>query len=110
MDTAAVVTLLALVVAMAGISQALHIQGSLDKNDILPGSEEDVANHLLGLVWSRLQRAGSVGGSDAHPRLGGCTRSDLEYGRAPEIRQEIIWQADSRINVLASGQADRDTF
>ncbi|XP_049894291.1 pro-FMRFamide-related neuropeptide FF like [Epinephelus moara] len=49
MDTAAVVTLLALVVAMAGVSQALHIQGSLDKNDILPGSEEDVANHLLGL-------------------------------------------------------------
>ncbi|XP_033483441.1 pro-FMRFamide-related neuropeptide FF like [Epinephelus lanceolatus] len=49
MDTAAVVTLLALVVAMAGVSQALHIQGSLDKNDILPGSNEDVANHLLGL-------------------------------------------------------------
>lgn len=50
MDTAAVVTLLALVMAMAGVSRALHIQGSLDKNDILPDSEENMADHLLGLV------------------------------------------------------------
>lgn len=51
MDTAAVVTLLALVMALAGVSQALHIQGGLDKNDILPGSsEENMADHLLGLV------------------------------------------------------------
>lgn len=50
MDTAAVVTLLALVMAMAGVSQALHIQGSPNKNDILPGSEENMADHLLGLV------------------------------------------------------------
>nr|QEL54082.1 neuropeptide FF precursor [Lateolabrax maculatus] len=49
MDTAAVVTLLALVMAMAGVSQALHIQGSPNKNDILPGSEENMADHLLGL-------------------------------------------------------------
>ncbi|XP_044022870.1 pro-FMRFamide-related neuropeptide FF like [Siniperca chuatsi] len=49
MDTAAVVTLLALVLAMAGVSQALHIQGSLDKNNILPGSEENMVDHLLGL-------------------------------------------------------------
>nr|XP_046241263.1 pro-FMRFamide-related neuropeptide FF like [Scatophagus argus] len=49
MDTAAVVTLLALVMAMAGVSRALHIQGSLDKNDILPGSEENIADGLLGL-------------------------------------------------------------
>ncbi|KAF1391880.1 hypothetical protein PFLUV_G00046660 [Perca fluviatilis] len=49
MDTAALVTLLALVVAMAGVSQALHIQGSLDKNDILPDSEENIVDHLLGL-------------------------------------------------------------
>ncbi|XP_028262624.1 pro-FMRFamide-related neuropeptide FF like [Parambassis ranga] len=50
MDTAAVVTLLALVVAMAGVSQALHIQGGLEKTDILPGSsEENMADHLLGL-------------------------------------------------------------
>lgn len=51
MDTAAVVTLLALLVAMAGISQALLIQSGLDKNDVLPGSsEENMADHLLGLV------------------------------------------------------------
>ena len=51
MDTAAVATLLALVIAMAGVSHALHVQGGLDKNDILPGSsEENIAEHLLGLV------------------------------------------------------------
>lgn len=51
MDTAAVVTFLALVVAMAGVSQALHIQGGLDQNEILPGSsEENMADRLLGLV------------------------------------------------------------
>lgn len=51
MDTAAVGTLLALVVAMAGVSQALPIQGGLDQNDVLPGSsEENVPDHLLGLV------------------------------------------------------------
>nr|CBN80856.1 Neuropeptide FF [Dicentrarchus labrax] len=53
MDTAAVVTLLGLVMAMAGVSRALHIQGSLDKNDILPGSEENMADHLLGLRETR---------------------------------------------------------
>lgn len=50
MDTATAVTLLALVMAMAGVSQALHIQGSLDKDDILLGSEENMSDHLLGLV------------------------------------------------------------
>ncbi|XP_037535338.1 pro-FMRFamide-related neuropeptide FF like [Nematolebias whitei] len=46
MDTAAVVTLLAL--AMAGASQALRVQGGLDKNDIQPGSsEENTADRLL---------------------------------------------------------------
>lgn len=50
MDTSAVVTLLALVMAMAGVSRALHIQGSLDKDDFLPGSEESMADHFLGLV------------------------------------------------------------
>lgn len=54
MDTAAVVTLLALVMAMAGVSGALHIQGSLDKNDILPGSEENMVDHLLGLVRQQI--------------------------------------------------------
>ncbi|XP_022604088.1 pro-FMRFamide-related neuropeptide FF [Seriola lalandi dorsalis] len=50
MDTAAVVTLLALLMAMAGISQALRIQSGLDKNDFLPdSSEENMADHLLGL-------------------------------------------------------------
>lgn len=51
MDAAAVVTLLALVLAMAGVSQALHVQGGLERNDILPsGSDENMADHLLGLV------------------------------------------------------------
>lgn len=50
MDTAAVATLLALILALAGVSQALHIQGSLDKNDVVPGSEERMVDHLLGLV------------------------------------------------------------
>uniref|UniRef100_A0A672IBG3 Neuropeptide FF-amide peptide precursor like n=1 Tax=Salarias fasciatus TaxID=181472 RepID=A0A672IBG3_SALFA len=48
METAAAVTLLALVLAMAGISQALHIQGALEKTDIVPGSsEESVAEHSV---------------------------------------------------------------
>lgn len=51
MDTAAMVTLLALLMAMAGVSQALRIQGGLDKNDIQPGSsEENMADRLLELV------------------------------------------------------------
>ncbi|XP_071400675.1 pro-FMRFamide-related neuropeptide FF like [Centroberyx affinis] len=50
MDTAAVVTLLALVMAVAGVSQALQDQRGLDNNDILPGSsEENLAERLLGL-------------------------------------------------------------
>lgn len=50
MDTATQVTLLVLVVAAAGISQALHIQGSPDKDDVLLGSEEIMPDTLLGLV------------------------------------------------------------
>ncbi|XP_015258176.1 pro-FMRFamide-related neuropeptide FF like [Cyprinodon tularosa] len=50
METAAAVTLLALILAMAGVSQALHIQGGGEKNDMLPGSsEESMANRLKGL-------------------------------------------------------------
>lgn len=56
MDTAAAVTLLALVMATAGVSRALHIQGSLDKDDILPGSEENMSDHLLGLVRQQTTR------------------------------------------------------
>ncbi|XP_061584382.1 pro-FMRFamide-related neuropeptide FF like [Cololabis saira] len=48
MDTSAAVTLLALIMAMAGVHQALHVQGGLDKNDIVPGSsEENTAGRLL---------------------------------------------------------------
>lgn len=51
MDTAAVGTLLALLMAMAGVSQALRIQGGLDKNDMVPGSsEENIDDRLLELV------------------------------------------------------------
>ncbi|XP_060897843.1 pro-FMRFamide-related neuropeptide FF like [Labrus mixtus] len=49
MDAAAVATLLALVLTLAGVSQALHVQGGLEKNNILPDSEESVVDHLLGL-------------------------------------------------------------
>ncbi|XP_026205178.1 pro-FMRFamide-related neuropeptide FF like [Anabas testudineus] len=50
MDTAAVGTLLALLMAMAGVSQALRIQGGLDKNDMVPGSsEENIDDRLLEL-------------------------------------------------------------
>lgn len=50
MDAATQVTLLVLVVAAAGISQALHIPGSPDKDDILLDSEQNMPDTLLGLV------------------------------------------------------------
>ncbi|XP_029006072.1 pro-FMRFamide-related neuropeptide FF like [Betta splendens] len=50
MDTAAAATLLALLVATAGASQALRVQGGVDKNDAQPGSsEENMADRLLEL-------------------------------------------------------------
>ncbi|MEQ2190732.1 hypothetical protein XENOCAPTIV_007411 [Xenoophorus captivus] len=168
MDTATVVTLLALILAMAAVSQAVHIQGNEGKNDMLPGSlEENMANRLPGLeiesrenslddrlldsllralllgvqretresvlhqpqrsvmmvyvsnnifhqvdtaaylilfVWPQLQRAGSVGGSDPTPGLGRCPWPDLEYGRAPEVWQEVVWQLDLHIAVLVQGR------
>lgn len=48
MDTTALVTLLALVVAMTSVSRALHIQEVLDKD--LPGSEEKMADSVLEMV------------------------------------------------------------
>ncbi|XP_068170394.1 pro-FMRFamide-related neuropeptide FF like [Antennarius striatus] len=56
MDTAAVGTVLALVVALASISQALHIDGSLDRNDMLPGSDENTVDHLLELASENIER------------------------------------------------------
>lgn len=50
MDTSVLVSLLALVVAMAGVTRALHIQGSLEKDDLLPRSEEKMADSLLEMV------------------------------------------------------------
>lgn len=48
MNTAAVGTLLALIMALAGVGQALHAQGGLDKNDILPGSSaENMVDRLM---------------------------------------------------------------
>lgn len=49
MDTSVLVSLLALVVAMAGVTGALHIQGSPNKDD-LPGSEEQMADSLMEMV------------------------------------------------------------
>ncbi|KAK7915557.1 hypothetical protein WMY93_011318 [Mugilogobius chulae] len=48
MDTGAVITVLALVLAVAGVSQALHAQGGMERGDIVPsGSLENKADNLL---------------------------------------------------------------
>ncbi|KAM9813412.1 pro-FMRFamide-related neuropeptide FF like [Neosynchiropus ocellatus] len=48
MDTAAAVTLLAMIIALAGVSQALHVQKALDNNEVLPSSsEEKMLDRLL---------------------------------------------------------------
>ncbi|XP_072308954.1 pro-FMRFamide-related neuropeptide FF like [Eucyclogobius newberryi] len=48
MDTAAVATVLALVLAVAGVSQSSHVQGGVQREDVLPsGSMENTANNLL---------------------------------------------------------------
>ncbi|CAG07075.1 unnamed protein product [Tetraodon nigroviridis] len=52
MDTSVLVSLLALVVAMAGVTGALHIQGSPNKDD-LPGSEEQMADSLMEMRETR---------------------------------------------------------
>uniref|UniRef100_A0A3Q3WW43 Uncharacterized protein n=1 Tax=Mola mola TaxID=94237 RepID=A0A3Q3WW43_MOLML len=85
MDTAAVVTLLALATAMAGISQALHIQGSLDKDDILPGSEESMANHLLGLGSENTDNS-------IHDRLLAAVLRALLPGSQREARNSVLHQ------------------
>lgn len=57
-------------------------------------------------VWPQLQRAGSVGGSDPTPGLGGCPWSDLEYGRSPEVWKEVVRQLDPYSTVLVHGWTD----
>nr|XP_015815580.2 pro-FMRFamide-related neuropeptide FF like [Nothobranchius furzeri] len=86
MDTAAVVTLLALVMAVAGASQALHVQGFLDKNDIQPGSsEENMADRLLGL------EADSRDNSFDDHLLASALRA-LLLGSQREIRESVLHQ------------------
>ncbi|XP_010754783.1 pro-FMRFamide-related neuropeptide FF like [Larimichthys crocea] len=85
MDTAAVVTLLALVMAMAGVSRALHIQGSLDKTDILPGSEENMADHLLGLESENIDH-----GID--DRLLTAVLRALLFGSQRDTRNSVLHQ------------------
>ncbi|KAJ0023951.1 hypothetical protein NQD34_003850 [Periophthalmus magnuspinnatus] len=48
MDTATVVTVLVLVLAVAGVSQAIHVQGGAQRGDVLPsGSQENTAENRL---------------------------------------------------------------
>uniref|UniRef100_A0A3B3ZI02 Neuropeptide FF-amide peptide precursor like n=1 Tax=Periophthalmus magnuspinnatus TaxID=409849 RepID=A0A3B3ZI02_9GOBI len=48
MDTAAVVTVLVLILAVAGVSQAIHVQGGAQRGDVLPsGSQENTAENLV---------------------------------------------------------------
>ncbi|GAA6228041.1 pro-FMRFamide-related neuropeptide FF [Lates japonicus] len=86
MDTAAVGTLLALLMAMAGVSQALHIQGGLDKNDILPGSsEENMADRLLGLE-------SEITDNSADDRLLASVLRALLLGSQRETRNSVLHQ------------------
>ncbi|XP_030276636.1 pro-FMRFamide-related neuropeptide FF like [Sparus aurata] len=102
MDTAAVVTLLALVMAMAGVSGALHIQGSLDKNDILPGSEENMVDHLLGLESENIDNS-------IDDRLLTAVLRALLLGSQRETRNSVLHQPqrfgrNSRAQVLSDDQ------
>lgn len=85
MDTATQVTLLVLVVATAGVSQALHIQGSLDKDDILLGSEENMPDSLLGL------ESDSVDNSIDERLLNAALRA-LLLGSQRETRNSVLHQ------------------
>ncbi|CAI5686669.1 pro-FMRFamide-related neuropeptide FF like [Oreochromis niloticus] len=86
MDTAAAVTLLALIMAMAGVSQALHIQGGLDKNDILPGSsEENMPDRLLGLESENRD-------SDTDDRVLTSLLRALLHGAQREARESVLHQ------------------
>uniref|UniRef100_UPI0037E793ED pro-FMRFamide-related neuropeptide FF like n=1 Tax=Semicossyphus pulcher TaxID=241346 RepID=UPI0037E793ED len=85
MDTAAVATVLALVIALAGVGRALHIQGSLDKNDILPGSEESVVDHLL-----RLESENTDNSAD--DRLLTAVLRAMLLGSQRETRNSVLHQ------------------
>ena len=54
MDATAALTLLALVLAAAGVNHAVQEQGAVETNGILPDSmEENMADRLLGMVrWA----------------------------------------------------------
>ncbi|KAM8756456.1 pro-FMRFamide-related neuropeptide FF like [Acanthopagrus schlegelii] len=102
MDTAAVVTLLALVMATAGVSGALRIQGSLDKNDILPGSEENMVDHLLGLESENVDNS-------IDDRLLTALLRALLLGSQRETRNSVLHQPqrfgrNSRAQVLSEDQ------
>ncbi|XP_060926630.1 pro-FMRFamide-related neuropeptide FF like [Limanda limanda] len=103
MDAAAVVTLLALLVAMAGVSRALHIQGGVDKNDILPGSsEENMVDRLLGLESENTD-------SSVDDRLLTSVLRALLLGSQRETRNSVLHQPqrfgrDSRGQVVMDDQ------
>ncbi|XP_047439497.1 pro-FMRFamide-related neuropeptide FF like [Mugil cephalus] len=86
MDTTALVTFLALVVAMAGVSQAIHIQGGLDQTEILPGSsEENMADRLLGLESENK-------GNSIEDHLLGFVLRALLLGSQRETRNSVLHQ------------------
>ncbi|XP_007549170.1 pro-FMRFamide-related neuropeptide FF like [Poecilia formosa] len=103
MDTAAVMTLLALILAMAGVSQALHIQGGGDENDMLPGSsEENMADRLLGL---------EIESRDTSPDdrllllvLRALKQAGFPLGTQRETRESVLHQPQ-RFGRSSNGQA-----
>ncbi|XP_068451049.1 pro-FMRFamide-related neuropeptide FF like [Clinocottus analis] len=102
METAAMVTLLALVVAMAGVSRALHTQGTLDQNDILPDSEENMVDHLLGLE-------NEITDDSIDDRLLTAVLKALLLGSQRETRDSVLHQPQrfgrgSRGHVLSEDQ------
>ncbi|XP_029908212.1 pro-FMRFamide-related neuropeptide FF like [Myripristis murdjan] len=86
MDTAAVLTVLALVMAVAGVSQAMQDQRGLDNNNILPGSsEENMAERLLGL------ESENIDNSIADRLLTSVLRS-LLLGAQRDTRNSVLHQ------------------
>ncbi|CAG5979537.1 pro-FMRFamide-related neuropeptide FF like [Menidia menidia] len=101
MDNAAVATLLALVMVMAGVSHGLHVQGGSDINDILPGSsEENMVKHLL---------EGENRDNSIDNRLLASVLRALELGFQRETRESVLHQPQrfgrsSRGQVLSEDQ------
>nr|BAF34885.1 neuropeptide NPFF [Tetraodon nigroviridis]BAF34886.1 neuropeptide NPFF [Tetraodon nigroviridis] len=84
MDTSVLVSLLALVVAMAGVTGALHIQGSPNKDD-LPGSEEQMADSLM-------EMGGKIADNSNDNHLLSAVLRALLLGAQRETRNSVLHQ------------------